>query len=146
FGLEGLEEEEMTIPKVIGMGIKSIALFYLDPERFSPRGRNGLYGLYFLSGRDHFGLPSNSSEFLMINDRTPASDGSIVMDQNYWYPYNVFTLYSVRVFRWIAAKAATAGYTVDPKLRFVFTDALFESVCDRHKEDLGTMRAHERFG
>lgn len=146
FGLGPLDDEAMTIPKVIGMGIKSITLFYLDPERFAPRGRNGLYGLYFLSGMDDFGLPSRSSEFLMINDRAPASDGSIIMDQNYWYPYNVFTLYSLRVFRWIAATAGAAGYTVDPTLRFVFTDAFFESVCDAHKEHLKTMRAHERFG
>ena len=58
--------------------IKSIVLYHLDPERLPPRGRYGLYGLYFLSDRDHFG-PSKSSEFLTVNDLNPVSDGSIII-------------------------------------------------------------------
>jgi hypothetical protein len=147
FGLDPLEDDEtMIVPKVIAMGIKSIVVYYLDPERLPARGRNGLYGMYFLSGGDSFGLPSRSSEFLMINDMRTASNGSMIMDQNYWYPYGLFSVYSLRLYRWIEAAAAAAGYVVDPKLRFVFTDAFLGSVCDQHTEDLSTMRAHDRFG
>ena len=43
FGLDPLDDDEtMFIASVIGMGIKSIVLFHLDPERLPPRGRYGL--------------------------------------------------------------------------------------------------------
>lgn len=146
FGLKPLDDDDtMGLVNVVGMGIKSIMLFHLDPERLPPRGNAGLYGLYFLSGRDHFGLPSESSEFLMINDVQPASDGSLVMDHNYWYPYDVFSLYALRVFRWIEARAKTTGFAIDRRLRYVYVERFFNAVCDQHADDLKTMRAHERF-
>ena len=135
----------MNIPNVIGMGIKSIVLFHLDPERFPPRGRSGPYGLYFLSEMQDFGLPSRSSEFLMVNDTNPTPDGSMIMDHNYWYPYGLFSLYSLRVYNWIEARSQEAGITLDPGRRFVYSERFFNSVCDQHKADLRTMRAHERF-
>lgn len=146
FHLDPLDEDEtMRIAKVIGMGIKSIVLYHLDPERLPPRGRYALYGLYFLSGRDHFGLPSKTSEFLMVNDINPASNGSIIMNQNYWYPYGLFSLYALRVFRWIAERASNAGFGLDRTVRYVHVERFFQAVCDQHKDDLKTMRAHERF-
>ena len=146
FDLNPLDSDEtMSLVNVVGMGIKSIILHHLDPERFPPRGRSGLYGLFFLSGKEHFGLPSKSSEFLMINDKHPASDGSIIMDQNYWYPYGTFSVYALRVFRWIEQRAKSVGFTVDPKMRYVYVDRFFASVCNQHAADLKTMRAHERF-
>ena len=55
FHLDPLDNDEtMLIVNVIGMGIKSIVLYHLDPQRLPPCGRYALYGLYFLSGRDHF--------------------------------------------------------------------------------------------
>jgi hypothetical protein len=69
----------------------------------------------------------------------------MIMDQNYWYPYGTFSVYAMRVFRWIEQRAKTAGFSVDPKLRYVYVDRFFESVCDQHGPDLKTMRAHERF-
>ena len=146
FGLSPLDDDEaMSLANVVGMGIKSMTLFHLDSERLPPRGRNGLYGLFFLSGKDHFGLPSQSSEFLMIDDKRPATDGSFVMDQNYWYPYDIFSLYALRVYRWIAARVEKAGFSLDPSFRYVYVDRFFSAVCDRHVADLKTMRAHERF-
>jgi hypothetical protein len=127
------------------MGIKSIVLYHLDSNRLPARGRDGLYGLFFLSGRDDFGLPSKSSEFLMINDVAPASDGSIIMDQNYWYPYGLFSLYALRVFKWIGQRSSSAGYSFDHSVRYVYVQRFFEAVCAQHTDDLKTMRAHERF-
>ncbi len=146
FALDPLDDDEtMSIPNVIGMGIKSIVLFHLDPERLPPRGRYGLYGLYFLSKMQDFRLPSRSSEFLMVNDINPAPDGSIIMDHNYWYPYGLFSLYSLRVYNWIEARSQEVGVTLDPRLRFVYSERFFEAVYTQHQADLRTMRAHERF-
>ena len=146
FGLDPLDDDEtMFIANVIGMGIKSIVLFHLDSERLPPRGRYGLYGLYFLSEMEDFGLPSDSSEFLMVNDVNPTPDGSFIMDHNYWYPYGLFSLYSLRVYNWIEARSREAGVTLDPRRRFVYSERFFDAVCTQHQADLQTMRAHERF-
>ena len=146
FGLNPLDDDEtMSIPNVIGMGIKSIMLFHLDPERLPPRGRYGLYGLYFLSEMQDFELPSGSSEFLMVNDINPTPDGSFLMEHNFWYPYGLFSLYSLRVYKWIAVRCQEVGVTLDPKLRFVYSQRFFDAVCAHHEAHLRTMRAHERF-
>ncbi len=146
FELDPLDDDEtMFITNVIGMGIKSIVLFHLHPERLPPRGRNGLYGLYFLSKMQNFGLPSSSSEFLMVNDVNPTPDGSITMDHNFWYPYGLFSLYSLRVYNWIEVRSQEVGVTLDPRLRFVYSDRFFDAVCTQHQADLRTMLAHERF-
>jgi hypothetical protein len=146
FELDPLDDDEtMAIENVVGMGIKSIVIHHLDPERLPPRGRNGLYGLYFLSGRDPFGLPSQSSEFLMVNDINLASDGSMIMDQNYWYPYGVFSLYALRIYKWIDTKALSIEFKLDRSIRYVYVERFFESVCAQHTADLKTMRAQERF-
>jgi hypothetical protein len=109
FGLDPLDADEtMTLPKVIGMGIKSIVLHHLDPRVFPQRTRNDLYGLYFLSGMQDFGLASGSSEFLMINDREPASNGSLIMEHNFWYPYGLYSLYAIRIFCWPGPRARPA--------------------------------------
>lgn len=146
FDLDPLDSDEsMLITNVIGMGIKSVVLYHLDPERFPPRGRLGLYGLYFLSGKEHFDLPSESSEFLMVNDTAPAPDGSIIMEHNFYYPYGLFSLYALRVFRWINERAETIGLTLNRPMRYVYVEQFFETVCAQHVDDMKTMRAHERF-
>ena len=91
-----------------------------------------------------FGLPTKSSEFLMINDENLVAD-CIIMDQNYWYPYGLFSLYALRIFRWIESRAATASFTVDKSRRYVYVERFFRSVCNEHADDRKTMRAHERF-
>lgn len=145
FGLDPLDSDEnMFIWNVIGMGIKSIVLYHLDPERLPARGQNALYGLYFLTKGDHFRLPTQTSEFLMIDDAHQKS-GCILMDHNYWYPYGVFSLYALRIYRWIEAKAKAEETSLDAAYRFVYVEHLFAEVCRQHHEDLKTMRGHERF-
>jgi hypothetical protein len=146
FELDPLDTDEtMSMANVIGMGIKSLALYHLDPERFPPRGRTGAYAFFFLSNRDRFDLPSDSSEFLMIDDVHLTPDGNMIMEYNYWYPYGLFSLYSLRTFRWMKKRAAAAGLTLDNKLRYVYVTRFFEAVYSQHSDDVKTMRAHERF-
>ena len=60
FGLDPLDQDEsMTLKNVIGMGIKSIVLYHLDARILPQRARTDLYGLYFLSGMQDFGLASH---------------------------------------------------------------------------------------
>lgn len=147
FALDPLDNDEgMTLTKVIGMGIKSIVLYHLDARVFPQRARTDLYGLYFLSGMKDFGLPSHSSEFLMINDREPASNGSLIMEHNFWYPYGLFSVYAARIFRWLDRKVRAEGGALDPHVRHVFVAHFLAGVCSEHTEHMKVMRAHDRFG
>lgn len=147
FGLDDLDSDEtMTLASVIGMGIKSIVLFNLDPRIFPPRARTDLYGLYFLSGMQDFGLASESSEFLMINDREPASNGSLIMEHNFWYPYGLFSMYAIRIFRWLDEQVRGLGGALDTKVRYVYASHFLSAVCGEHAEHMKIMRAHDRFG
>jgi hypothetical protein len=146
FELDPLDSDEtMTLTNVIGMGIKSIVLYHMDPSRLPQRARSDLYGLYFLSGMQVFGLPSGSSEFLMINDREPASNGSLIMEHNFWYPYGLFSLYALRLYRWMDAQMRAAGGGLDPHVRYVFVGHFLNAVCSEHAEHMKVMRAHDRF-
>lgn len=139
-------DEDMNLSGVIGMGIKTITLYHTDPERMPPLGRFALFGLYFLSGRIADDMPSESSEFLMINDQSKAANGSYVMDQNYWYPYSVFSMYLQRIFRWIQSRAEEANFLVDHKFRYVYVERFLEGVSRLHADDMKTMRAHDSYG
>jgi hypothetical protein len=145
FGLDPTEDESMTLINVIGMGIKSIVLYNLDPTRLPQRARSDLYGLYFLTGMNHFGLASGSSEFLMINDREPASNGSLIMEHNFWYPYGLYSLYVLRIFRWLDARIRPAGEGLDPHVRYVYVAHFLNEVCSEHADHMKVMRAHDRF-
>jgi len=146
FGLDPLDDDEgMMLIKVIGMGIKSIVLYHLDARIFPQRARTDLYGLYFLSGMQDFGLASHSSEFLMINDREPASNGSLIMEHNFWYPYGLFSMYALRIFRWLQTKVQASGGSLDTHVRHVFVAHFLAGVCSGHVEHMKTMRAHDRF-
>lgn len=146
FELDPLDgDESMTLTNVIGMGIKSIVLYHLDSGRLPQRARSDLYGLYFLSGMETFSLPSRTSEFLMINDREPASNGSLIMEHNFWYPYSLFSLYALRIYRWMDAEMRAAGGGLDPHVRYVFVAHFLNEVCSEHTEHMKVMRAHDRF-
>jgi hypothetical protein len=81
----------------------------------------------------------------MINDINLASDGSMIMNQNYWYPYDLFSLYALRIYKWIDGQAAKADFKLDRTVRYVYVERFFEAVCGQHTADLKTMRAQERF-
>jgi hypothetical protein len=94
---------------------------------------------------ENFGLPSGSSEFLMINDRERASNGSLIMEHNFWYPYSLFSLYALRLYRWMDGQMRAAGSGLDPHVRYVFVSQFLNEVCSEHGEHMKIMRAHDRF-
>lgn len=145
FGLESFENDEFTLANVIGGGIKSIVLFNLGADRLPQRGRMDLYGLYFLSGMKSFGLASDSSEFLMINDHEAASNGSFIMEHNFWYPYNLYSLYVLKIYRWLEKTVGDLGGKLDPHVRYVYVTHFLNEVCSDYSEHMKVMRAHDRF-
>jgi hypothetical protein len=140
FGFEPLDEDESySVQGVIGMGIKSEVLYHLYPQIFPKRGRLDVYGLYFLSGMEDFGLQGKNSEFLMINDMHDAHTRNLKMDHNYWYPYGLFSLYIIRLTRLLAQKGNAVGLSLDDKYRFVYVGQFLAHVCEENRESMEVM-------
>lgn len=137
------EDDDYNVPGVVGMGIKSSVMFYLNPQYFLGANKNTLYGFYFLSDCEHFRLPSATSEFIMINDMKEESNRrhniNMLIDQNYWYPYDLFTLYSLRTYRELKKMCAKYKYNLDDEKRFIHVNSFMSGIWDLKFDVIKTM-------
>lgn len=133
------DDEDYQIPGVIGMGIKSAVLYHLEPALFPRRSRYDLYALYFLTGQETFGMPSDTSEFLMINDHIHVGSKNLKVEHNFWYPYDLFSLYEIRIFRWLKTECSRHGVSLDPDYRYVYVAAFNDHICDMESESVRVM-------
>lgn len=140
FDFDGFDDEAAGLAGVIGGGIKSIVLYHLEPRIFPERSSAAVYALYFLTGKEAFGLRSKTSEFLMINDHLLGADVNMKMDHNYWYSYRLFTLYALRIGRMIEGLCREHGLSFDVDDRYVYVDALLQHVVETHKADMKVLR------
>lgn len=139
FGFDEVEEEDYGITGVIGMGIKAITLYHLHPAIFPRRGKPDLFGMYFLTDKSFFRLPTKSSEFIMVNDKANGPEGVYKVDQNYWYPYGLFTSYAMYLYHMICDRCKQLGVSLDPHYRYVYVNAYLENIFDQHAEDVRTL-------
>jgi hypothetical protein len=139
FALDGFDGEDMSIPGVVGSGIKSLALYHRHARVFPALGGRSVYGLYFLTDKSFFSLRSESSEFLMISDGLKGRDINMRMDHNYWYPYSLFAEYAMHVANLIQAECVARGIGFDVEYRHVYVDAFFGHIGDVHAADLRIM-------
>ena len=123
------DDEECRINGVIGMGIKSDMLHHLDSALFPARDRRSLLGFYLLSDGSNFGLPSKSSEFVMYDPERTFKNGSIYASHSFWYPYALFTLHSLRLYRLLKRDLVPLGVALDDHYRFVYTASFLKQVC-----------------
>jgi len=128
------DDENLRAEGVVGTGIKSTVLYHLRPDVFPLCDTDALFAMYFLSGKDSFGLPSNSNEFVMINDQ--KADPSMIdrIDRNYWYPYPLFTLYQLRLYRLFESACSKLKVTLDPKYRYVYCTAFMRHIVETPPE------------
>jgi hypothetical protein len=137
------DDDDYNVPGVIGMGIKSSVLYYLNSEFYLCANKNTLYGFYFLSDCEHFRLPSGSNEFIMINDMKEESsrrnNRNFLIDQNYWYPYDLFILYGLRTYRLLKQLCAKYKYNLDDENRFVHVNTFMAQIWDMKIDTINTM-------
>jgi hypothetical protein len=137
------EDDDYNVPGVIGMGIKSSVLFYLNAKYFLGENKNTLYGFYFLSNCENFNLISKTNEFVMINDVKDNSKRgnkrNNIIDQNYWYPYDLFTLYGLRTYRKLKELCAKYKYHLTDEHRFVHVNSFMSEMWDIKYDDIITM-------
>jgi hypothetical protein len=122
------DDENLRAEGVVGTGIKSTVLYYLHPDVFALCDTDALFALYFLSGKDSFGLPSGTNEFIMVNDQKPDPTMIDRIDRNYWYPYPVFTLYQLRLFRLFQSACSGLKVTLRPQYRYVYCNAFMKHI------------------
>lgn len=139
FKVSTLDEQEYGVVGVIGSGIKTVVLYYLNPRIFPLLTRLSIYGLYFLSGKGSFGLPSKTSEFLMISDTKKVSTRNIPMNHNYWYHYGLVLLYSLRLYRLIENECKKHGVSLDHNYRFLYVMRYFDEIYTANFENIKTM-------
>lgn len=137
------EDDDYNVPGVIGMGIKSSVLFNLNPKYFLGANKNTLYGYYFLSECEHFRLPSQTNEFIMINDMKQESNRrhntNMLIDQNYWYPYDLFMFYGLKTYRKLKELCSKFNYNLDETNRFVHVNTFMSSIWDAEYDKIKTM-------
>lgn len=146
FAMEDFNEETTGVPGVVGGGIKSKVLHEIDARVFAHRGSNALFGLYFLTEEKTYRLKSGTSEFIMVDDKRLGRDEgwnnryNMKVAQNYWYPYELFAFYAMRIWRLLRDACAEHGYALDPTFRFVYVQAFLDHVCDENAEALKVLK------
>jgi hypothetical protein len=113
-GISDLDTEPYTAFGVIGGGIRSHFIYNQHPVAFPNRSQNSVWVYYFLTHQKDYGF-EDGSEFLMIN-----SDGSGTQ-QNFFYPYDLFTFYATRLYLLLRENCKKAPATNWMKLTAMFT-------------------------
>lgn len=137
-------DEDLVLKNVIGAGIKTTIIYNIMPHLFCKSVRRTLYGLSFLTRDIHNLMPSRTSEFIMIDDTDSYKGGrnatsNFRMEHNYWYPYNIFMLYTNHVYKIIAELLNNIGITLEPKYRFVYVNLFLELICLKEMDAVKTM-------
>lgn len=137
-------DEDMVLKNVIGAGIKTTIIYNLNPSFFCKSVRRTLYGLSFLTENIHAIMPSRTSEYIMIGDTDLNKGGrnassNFRMEHNYWYPYNLFMLYTNHIYIIIEELLSKIGITLEAKYRFVYVNLFLELICLEKKESVKTM-------
>ena len=128
-----LKQKDYNEHGVIGYGIQSRFLYKLKPHIFPNRSNSVIWALWYLTDKKPFGC-AEDSEFLMID--TPKS----TCQHNYFYPYDLFTLYALELSRMLEKEAINNDIDFREDYRFVILDGFLEYIADRHKDERSTMK------
>lgn len=138
-GMKLLDTDEYTAYGVIGGGIKTHMLYKVHPGLFSNRSRSALWALWFLSDKIKDDCRMES-EFIMID---PAKN---FVQQNYFYPYELFSYYAFEIYKMLRDKAAEYDIYIDPDYRYVIVDEFLGYVAMEHEEAISILKSQIRDG
>ena len=133
-GLSDLDTDDYTVYGVIGGGIKSHLLYKMNPETFPNRSRAAIWALYYLTDKKTFDCHQDS-EFLMIH----AEKGTT--QQNYFYPYELFSIYALHIFQLLNVEANRIGVELDSNYRYVIVDAFLSFVAESHAAEIDFLKS-----
>lgn len=131
-GMSLMDTDNYTVYGVIGGGIKSHMMYKVHPDYFPNRSRSALWALWYLTEKLSFGC-SMDSEFLMIDTKKNTTQ------QNYFYPYELFSYYAYGIYQLLRAKAAELNTYIDEEYRYVIVDAFLGFIADENEEAINFM-------
>lgn len=137
--MEKLDTEDYTVYGVIGGGVKSHMLYKFQPAAFPNRSRNAIWAFWYLTNKEKFGCTMDS-EFIMID-----VDKNIVQ-QNYFYPYELFAYYAHKIYLLLKNKAEEMGAYIDPAYKYVVVDRFLNYVAEEHSEEISLLKSQIKDG
>jgi len=79
----------------------------------------------------------------MINDTRKQNNkynsANLLIDQNYWYPYDLFMLYGLRTYRKLKELCARHNYQLDETKKFVHVNTFMSQIWDLEYDNIQTM-------
>lgn len=140
-GFAQMSEDACYQSGVLGFGIVSNILNHMYPRAFPGNYKAGVYSLHFLTGEGKgVNMPSDSSEFLMVKDDFYSKTGVIETEHNYYFPYETFGLYTLRIFRYLEEKIKTRFHKEFPNdYRYLLTNDFYDYVTSIHCSDIVTL-------
>ena len=140
-GFAQMSEDACYQSGVLGFGIVSNILNHMYPRTFPGNYKAGVYSLHFLTGwRKGVNMPSDSSEFRMVKDDSYSKTGIIETEHNYYFPYETFGMYTLRIYRLLEKKIFTRFQKEFPTdYRYLLTNDFYEYVTSVHRADIATL-------
>lgn len=143
--LSEMEEDACYKSGVLGYGIVSNILNHMYPRVFPGNYKSGIWSLYFLSdGIKVIKMPSGTSEFGMVKDETWSKTGIYEMEHNYFFPYEVFCIYTLRIYR-VLTEAITSKFKKEypSDYRFLLTNNFYEYVTSENRAYITTLAGND---
>lgn len=140
-GLAQMSEDACYQSGVLGFGIVSNILNHMYPRVFPGNYKAGVYSLHFLTNTGRgVNMPSDSSEFLMVKDDFYSKTGIIETEHNYYFPYQTFGLYTLRIYRYLEGKIKKRFQKEFPSdYRYLLTNDFYDYVTMVHCSDIATL-------
>ena len=134
-----LQHDDYIVRGVIGGGIKSRFLYKLKPHIFPNRSQWAIWALWYLTDKKPLGC-AEDSEFLRIDNIQNSTS-----QQNYFYPYDLFTLYALELSRMLENEAINNDIDFREDYRFVILDDFLVYIAVHHKDhrdEINTMKCN----
>jgi hypothetical protein len=130
--LSKLDTEPYFVYGVIGGGVKSRMLYKFNPSVFPNRSPGATWALWYLTDKKIIDCKYDS-EFLMVDTKMS------ITEQNYFYPYELFTFYAHQIFQLLKAEAKRIEVYINPEYRYIVVDSFLSFIADSHASEIGTL-------
>ncbi len=137
--LELLDTDDYTAYGVIGGGIKSHLLYKRRPQMFANRSRDAIWALWFLTEKIIIDTKMDS-EFIMIDTKKTTTQ------QNYFYPYCLFSFYAINIYYLLKEKANELEVEFPDDYKYVIVDAFLSFVAERHRLEIDLFTSNIKEG